>query len=110
MEQIDDITCIVVPGPRLDASQSPAFKREIAAVLTTSPKLIFDLSQVQFIDSTGLGTIVSCLKVVHASGGELKLCSMSKSLRALFELVRMHRVFDIHNSREEAASAFQRPS
>jgi anti-sigma B factor antagonist len=49
------------------------------------------------------------LKVVHASGGELKLCAMSKSLRALFELVRMHRVFDIYNSREEATRAFQHP-
>jgi len=108
--QIDDVTIITVPGPRLDASQSPAFKRSIAPVLTASPKVIFDMSELQFVDSTGLGTIVSCLKMLNASGGDLKLCGLSKSIRALFELVRLHRVFDIYNSKEEAAGAFQVPS
>jgi hypothetical protein len=63
-----------VPGPRLDTSQSPAFKRGIAPVLMASPKVIFDMSELQFVDSTGLGTIVSCLKMLNASGGDLKLC------------------------------------
>jgi anti-sigma B factor antagonist len=105
--QIGDVTVITVPGPRLDASQSPAFKRGIAPVLTASPKVIFDMSELQFVDSTGLGTIVSCLKMLNASGGDLKLCGMSKSIRALFVLVRMHRVFEIYNSKEEAAGAFR---
>ena len=68
----------------------PVFKRGIAPVLTASPKVIFDASELQFVDSTGLGTIVSCLKMLNGSGGDLKLCGMSKSIRALFELVRMH--------------------
>ena len=68
------------------------FKRGIAPVLTASPKVIFEKgSELQFVDSTGLGTIVSCLKMLNGSGGDLKLCGMSKSIRALFELVRMHR-------------------
>lgn len=105
--QIGDVTVITVPGPRLDASQSPAFKRDIAPVLTANPKVILDLSELQFVDSTGLGTIVSCLKMLNALGGGLKLYGMSKSIRALFELVRMHRVFYIYNSKEEAAGAFR---
>jgi len=40
-------------------------------------------------------------------GGDLKLCSMSKQVQALFELVRMHRIFDIYNSKEDAVRAFQ---
>jgi anti-sigma B factor antagonist len=105
--QIGDVTVITVPGPRLDASQSTTFKRDVSPLLAGSSKVIFDMNGLEFMDSTGLGAIVSCLKVMNASGGDLKLCHMSKQIRALFELVRMHRVFDIYNTREEAVGAFQ---
>ena len=105
--QIGDVTVITVPGPRLDASQSTMFKRDVSPVLAVSSKVIFDMSGLQFMDSTGLGTIVSCLKVLNAAGGDLKLCGMTKQIRALFELVRMHRVFDIYNTTDEAVSAYQ---
>jgi len=105
--QIGDVTVITVPGPRLDASQSTMFKRDVSPVLAVSSKVIFDMSGLQFMDSTGLGTIVSCLKVLNAAGGDLKLCGMTKQIRALFELVRMHRVFDIYNTTDEAVGAYQ---
>ena len=43
---------------------------------------------------------------VERRSGDLKLCGMSKQVRALFELVRMHRIFDIYGTREEAVHAF----
>jgi len=47
---------------------------------------------------------------LNAKGGDLKLFGMSKQVRAVFELVRMHRVFDIVDTREDALRAFERPS
>jgi len=47
------------------------------------------------------------LRQLNASGAELKLCGMSKPVRAVFELVRMHRIFDIYDTREQAVGAFQ---
>ena len=105
--KIGDVTVVNVPGPRLDASQSTMFKRDVSPLLAGSSKVIFDMSDLQFMDSAGLGTIVSCLKVLNAAGGDLKLCRMSKQIRVLFELVRMHRVFDIYNTTDEAVSAYQ---
>ena len=51
--------------------------------------------------------MLSCLRQVSAKGGDLKLCGMSTQVRGLFELVRMHRIFDILGTREEAVRAFQ---
>jgi anti-sigma B factor antagonist len=55
-----------------------------------------------------LGVLVSCLRKMNAKGGDVKLCGMSKQVRTVFELVRMHRIFDIYGTKEEAAHAFSK--
>jgi anti-sigma B factor antagonist len=90
----------------LDASTARAFKDAIKPLLTQNAKLVLDLSEIDFIDSTGLGALVSCLRQAHASGGEIKLTGLTNSARVLFELVRMHRVFEIFNSSAEAVASY----
>jgi anti-sigma B factor antagonist len=98
-------TIISVRG-ELDASNVGDFKRQVTPRLETNVKVLFDMSLLRFIDSSGLGAMISCLRHTVASGGELKICCVSKQVMALFELVRMNRVFDIHTTREEALKAF----
>src|ERR1700754_41286 len=102
LEKVGNITVIGVEGDSLDASNAQDFKRAVAPAVAENCKLVFDLSLLQFIDSSGLGAFLSCLRQLHATGGDLKLCGMTRPVRGLFELVRMHRIFDIHNTREEA--------
>jgi anti-sigma B factor antagonist len=106
VEQTGDIAIVVIPGKTLDSANSRVFKEQVAPVVAQNKKLIFDLSQLSFVDSSGLGAILSSLRNANANGGDLKLCGLSKPVRALFELVRMHRIFDILNTREEAIRAF----
>lgn len=101
-----DITIVVIPGKTLDSGNSRVFKEQIAPVVEANSKLIFDLSELTFVDSSGLGAILSSLRQANAKGGDLKLCGLSKPVRALFELVRMHRIFEILNTRDEAIRAF----
>ena len=68
---------------------------------------MIDLSSVRFVDSSGLGAMLSCLRQMTAKGGDLKLSGMSKQVRATFELVRMHRIFDIFDTSEAAILAFK---
>ncbi len=103
---MDGVVAIEIPGPSLDASNAKDFKNEVSAFLTNEAKVIFDMQHLGFVDSSGLGSILSCLRQLNASGGDLKLCGMTKPVRALFELVRMHRIFDIYDTREQARSAF----
>ena len=90
----------------LDASNAGDFRRDIAPVLDAHNRLVLDLSRLRFVDSSGLGAFISCLRKLHAVGGDLKLCGMSKPVRAVFELVRMHRVFDILETPEQAVRSF----
>ncbi len=108
VEMIGNIEVATVPVEELDASNAPEFKGDIAPLLEAHTRLVLDLSRVRFVDSSGLGAFISCLRKLNAKGGDLKLCGMSKQVRAIFELVRMHRVFDILNSKEEAVHAFER--
>ncbi len=104
--ELTDVVVVAVPGPSLDASNSRNFKKEMTRAVETAMNMVWDMSQVQFVDSSGLGAIVSCLKQLNAKGGDLRICGLSKGVRTLFELVRLHRVVEIYNTREEALSAF----
>jgi anti-sigma B factor antagonist len=89
----------------LDASNTPEFKYQMEAVVEPHAKVVLDLSQVLFVDSVGCGGILSCLRKLNTVGGELKLCGITKPVRMLFELIRLHLVLDIFNTREEAIRA-----
>ena len=104
-EKLGDVTIVVLPGEQLDAGNAKEFKRDILPVLEPCSKVVFDLRELRFVDSSGLGAILSCLRQLNAKGGDLKLCEMTKPVRALFELVRMHKIFDIYVTRGEALRA-----
>ncbi len=105
-EQMGDVTVATVPMEELDASNSADFKRDIGSVLDSTTKLALDLSRLRFVDSSGLGAFISCLRKLNAKGGDLKLYGMSKQVRAVFELVRMDRIFDILATKDEAVAEF----
>jgi len=105
--RIAGVTVATIPVDELDASNAGELKHDIAPILETNAKVVIDLSRLRFVDSSGLGAILSCLRQLTAKGGDLKLCGMSKQVRAAFELVRMQRIFDIYTTKEEAVAAFQ---
>ena len=107
VDKIGDVAIAELPVEELDASNAGELKRDIAPLLEAHMKLVIDLGRLRFVDSSGLGAFISCLRKLNAKGGDLKLCGMSKQVRAVFELVRMHRIFDIFGTREEALRAFQ---
>ena len=107
VDKMGDVAIAELPVEELDASNAAELKRDIAPLLEAHTKLVIDLGRLRFVDSSGLGAFISCLRKLNAKGGDLKLCGMSKQVRAVFELVRMHRIFDIFGTREEALRAFQ---
>ena len=65
-----------------------------------------DLKEVRFIDSSGLGALVSGFKNASSRQAELKLSSLQSQVKSMFELTRLHRVFDIYQTVDEAIDAF----
>jgi anti-sigma B factor antagonist len=110
MERLDDVVVVSVDDGILDASNVKRFKQEWIPALESRTRVVLDLGAVQFIDSSGLGAILSCYRQLRSSGGDLKLCGMTPPVRALFELVRMHRIFDTYATFEEAVASFRQTS
>lgn len=106
VDKENDVAVVTIPVAELDAANTAEFKRDMAPVLDTHAKVVLDLTRLRFVDSSGLGSFISCLRKLNEKQGDLKLCGMSKQVRAVFELVRMHRILDIHATREEATRAF----
>lgn len=67
--------------------------------------VVMDLAKVEFMDSSGLGTLIALLKRVAERGGDLKLCCIQKKVRLVFEITRAHRVFEILDTLDEAVGA-----
>jgi anti-sigma B factor antagonist len=102
-----DVTVIQLPGRTLDASNAPDFKTATATLLEPGAKLVIDMRNLEFVDSMGLGALVSCLRQAEGAKSEIKLCQLTKPVRTLFELVRMHRVFEIFNTSDEAQKSYE---
>ena len=105
-EIIDDVTIVELKMDVLDANNAREFKENISPVLEENQKVVFDMSQVGFLDSSGCGTILSCLRQLNSTGGDLKMYGLQKPVRTLFELIRMHRIIEIFNTKEEAVMSF----
>jgi anti-sigma B factor antagonist len=108
VEKLDDVTIVAVNEEQLDASNADAFRRALAPVLQDCRKLVLDLGRVDFMDSRGCGVILSCLKHVSKAGGDLKLCCVTEPVQMVFELIRMHSICEVLDTREQAAAAFQK--
>ncbi len=105
VEQVQEITVVGLRSDHLDMGNVEAFVSAVTPVLETGTKVLFDMSQLQFVDSAGLGALMACRRQLSGVGGELTLCGMTKKVRSVFEISRMHRLFDIAETREEAINS-----
>jgi anti-sigma B factor antagonist len=103
----NDIVIIYVKEERLDAHNSGELKIEVQKLFAGGKKnVLIDLKDVRFIDSSGLGALVSGFKNAITNQGNLKLSTLQSQVRSMFELTRLHRVFEIFASTSEALDNF----
>lgn len=107
VEEVNGIMVVYPEGPRLDAATAPKFKSDmIDMIIKGATRIIVDLSQIDFMDSTGLASMMSTMKTL-AGEGEIVLCGASEKLRKLFSITKLDRgVFRFFDSREEALNGF----
>jgi anti-sigma B factor antagonist len=106
-EKKDKVTIISIREERLDAHNSGELKAELARLFDEGTKdIMVDLKDVRFIDSSGLGALVSGFKNAISHQGNLKLASLQPQVKSMFELTRLHRVFEIFGSTVEALESY----
>lgn len=93
---------------RLVMANAGEARNELKQIISSgSGKVVINLSQTEFMDSSGLAVIVAGLQTARKMDGDLHLAHMSDTIRALFELTRLHTVFQIFDDEAGAVAAFQ---
>ncbi|MBE9609547.1 STAS domain-containing protein [Chitinilyticum piscinae] len=99
------VTVIGFNTGSLDASNADAFRKQIRPALESAKAVAIDMSSLEFVDSSGLGALLSCLRFCTEKGGNFAVFGLQRPVAALFELMRMHRVFSVFNNLDEIKEA-----
>ncbi len=91
---------VLRPVGLLDSNQAGSLRREVEGLMQDDLDVILvDLADTTFIDSSGLGALVSALKLVRAAGRRMALCSLNAQIKMVFELSGMDQAFDLYETR-----------
>lgn len=97
---------VITPTEDVDMSRSPILRTEIKQSLKPGiNRLVIDLSEVQYMDSSGLATLVEAMRIAKNESIPLHLAAMTPKVRAIFEIARLDAFFSIVDTREEALEA-----
>lgn len=100
------VTILKLVG-RLDAPVVKDLKNKLNDLIQRGQvNLVFDMADVNFMDSSGLGGMVAALRSVSQVGGDIKIARLQPRVRALFELTRLHQVFQIFQDVDAAVQSF----
>ncbi len=100
--------CVVTPQvKKIDANVAVEFRKQLMELIADGEnRLVLNLGEVDFIDSSGLGALVAVLKNIGPEG-RIKLFAVKDGVRSIFELTRLDRVFDIHISEKGAVESMK---
>ena len=97
---------IIAPEGDIDLARSPTLRTSLRQAQSGKPKsLVVDLSQVDYMDSSGVATLVEALQTARRNSTKMVLCCMKERVRSIFEIARLDSVFTIVDSRDQALSA-----
>jgi anti-sigma B factor antagonist len=102
----DDITVIDVKGQLIVGNRQELKQKVLDELEAGARKFLVDFAGTGYIDSSGLGVLVSLSKKIREQGGELRLANLNEDLRTLFELTKLDTLFHIASNREEALASF----
>src|SRR2546423_13097687 len=92
---------------RVDQQAAHEFLREVQPFLRSDrPQLVFDLSQVKQLDSTGVDVLLHCMTEAVRRDGDLKLAALSPESAIILEITRTARLFEIYETSTDAARSF----
>jgi anti-sigma B factor antagonist len=101
VRELDGYTVLRVGG-EVDLHSAPRLRQQLADLMDAGRlDLVADLGPTEFLDSTGIGTLVSVLKTVRTCGGDLALVCPPGHIRRVLELVGLHLAFRIYDSVDE---------
>ncbi|MDH5548626.1 MAG: STAS domain-containing protein [Gemmatimonadota bacterium] len=100
------VVVVGVDGQLIVGNRHDLKKKVLDALDAGDRGFVIDFTATGYIDSSGLGVLVSLAKKIRELGGDLRLAGLNRDLRTLFELTKLDALFTIMDSAEEAVAAF----
>jgi serine/threonine-protein kinase RsbW len=107
VETFGDVMMITLNAEQLEVGNADDMRLALDQAIGDAKKVALDLGRVEFVDSRGCGVILSCLKHLAERSGDLKLCRVNKPVRTVFDLIRLHKMCEITDTRDQAIQAFR---
>ena len=105
--QIGDVSVVDVAGRITLGEGSSALRDSLREMVGKGQKkILLNLGEVSYIDSSGIGELVSAFTTVTNGGGQLKLLNLTKRVKDLLQITKLYTVFDVHDSEVTAIRAF----
>jgi anti-sigma B factor antagonist len=109
IRQVDSVTVVDISG-RITLGEGCTQLRELIRdqLSKGNKKLLLNLAEVTYIDSSGIGELVSGFTGVAKQGGALKLLNLTKKVHDLLQITKLYTVFDVHNDEARAIASFEK--
>jgi anti-sigma B factor antagonist len=104
--QNGEVTLVEVEGQLIVGNRQELKQQVLDRLERGDRKFVIDFANTGYIDSSGLGVLVSLSKKIREQGGELRLSSLNEDLRTLFELTKLDTLFRIADTKEKALEGF----
>jgi anti-anti-sigma factor len=105
-QQIKDVSVFYIEKENIDAACYDDLKAELTDGICDLQFVIFDLSRVKLMDSSGIGILLTCQRFLQSKGGRLCICGVGEHLKVLLTLVNLDRIVKIFETTSEAIEAF----
>ena len=103
--QQDGRVTVVSPRGRLDMAAAPAFREKVRALVTEgAARLVVDLGDVTFVDSSGLGAVIGGLRLARQAGGDLRIARPADQVKMVLDITSLVRVLKPYRTLEEATT------
>jgi anti-sigma B factor antagonist len=105
--EVSTVTIVDLSGRITLGEGSALLRTTIRSLLSDGhTRIVLNLADVTYIDSSGIGELLSAFTSTKSQGGELKLMNLTKKIRDLLQITRLYTVFDIHGDEDAAVRSF----
>jgi len=106
MQRDGAVTIVTLQTDSITAANAASLKAQLAPLFAPQAQIVLDMEAVRFVDSAGIGVLMSCIKNLKSLHGAMRICQVTNPVIALFKLVKLDRLLDIYASRKEAVNSF----
>ncbi len=105
---VEGVLVVDCSGRLVFGEESASLRDMVKKLLAESPKIVMNLREINYIDSGGLGTLVSLYTTARNAGGAVKLASLSQRVGDLLQVTKLFTIFEVFDDTEDAAKSFKR--